>query len=257
MTSEDGEMPGQDVESPIPVRMEIDSEGAGQEKNEGSEDESEDDIQFLYTPSQDVENPAKKISQEAAPLVPVLTLKGGFQWTEEDAAIGAGDEDLSDSEDEEEENAEKTKRKKKKIEQDLTASMHTQTPQSVADFERNLLSSPNSSFLWIQYMAFHLQLADIEKAREIGKRALQTISIREEHEKLNVWVALLNLENTYGTDESLEGLFKDAARRNDAKTVYLRLAAIFDQSEKFEVLCWIVLRTSFIANALTESGRAV
>jgi hypothetical protein len=30
-------------------------------------------------------------------------------------------------------------------------------------------------------------------------RALKTISLREEEEKLNVWVAYLNLENEYGS----------------------------------------------------------
>jgi hypothetical protein len=30
-------------------------------------------------------------------------------------------------------------------------------------------------------------------------RALETINFREESEKLNVWVAYLNLENVYGT----------------------------------------------------------
>ena len=59
-------------------------------------------------------------------------------------------------------------------------------------------------------------------------------NIREEQEKLNVWIALLNLENVYGTDESLETAFKDAARHNDSKTIHLRLAEIFEQSDKLE-----------------------
>lgn len=81
-------------------------------------------------------------------------------------------------------------------------------------------------------MSFQLQLSEVDKAREIGRRALQTINYREEQEKLNVWIALLNLENQFGTDESLETLFKDAARHNDSKTVHLKLAAIFEESEK-------------------------
>ena len=84
-------------------------------------------------------------------------------------------------------------------------------------------------------MSFQLQLSEIDKAREVAKRALQAISIREEQERLNVWIALLNLENTFGTDESLDAVFKDAARHMDSKTVHLRLANIFDQSEKHEV----------------------
>ncbi|KAG8708601.1 rRNA biogenesis protein rrp5 [Ceratobasidium sp. 394] len=81
-------------------------------------------------------------------------------------------------------------------------------------------------------MSFQLQLSEVDKAREIGRRALQTINYREEQEKLNVWIALLNLENQFGTDDSLEALFQDAARHNDSKTMHLRLAAILEESEK-------------------------
>ena len=58
-------------------------------------------------------------------------------------------------------------------------------------------------------MSFQLQLSEVDKAREIGERALKTINYREEQEKLNIWIALLNLENTFGTDESLEDTFKN------------------------------------------------
>ena len=57
----------------------------------------------------------------------------------------------------------------------------------------------------------------------------------EEQEKLNVWIALLNLENTFGTEESLEKAFKEASRMCDSKTVHLRLASILDESQKTEV----------------------
>jgi rRNA biogenesis protein RRP5 len=45
----------------------------------------------------------------------------------------------------------------------------------------------------------------------------------------------MNLENVYGTDESLESVFKDAARHCEPKTVHLRLASILDESGKHEV----------------------
>ena len=84
-------------------------------------------------------------------------------------------------------------------------------------------------------MSFQIQLSEIEKAREVAQRAFKTINFREEQERLNVWIALLNLENVYGTEQTIEDTFKDAVRRNDAKTVYLGLAMIFEQSEKFDV----------------------
>ena len=165
-----------------------------------------------------------------------LKLEGGFKWSgDQDSESEDVSESSSDEDDEEEQATKKKRRRRKEIEQDLTADLHTKVPESNADFERMLLGSPNSSYLWVQYMAFQLQLSEVEKAREIARRALKTINFREEQEKLNVWIALLNLENVYGTEDSLDATFKDAARHNDSKTIHLRLAAIFDQSEKLEV----------------------
>ncbi|XP_063228605.1 protein RRP5 homolog isoform X2 [Bacillus rossius redtenbacheri] len=105
-------------------------------------------------------------------------------------------------------------------------------PQTADDFDRLVLASPNNSALWIQYMAFHLQATEIEKARAVAEKALKTISFREEAEKLNVWVALLNLENLYGTTESLNSVLKDAVQFNDAETVYLKMLQIYCTSNK-------------------------
>lgn len=53
--------------------------------------------------------------------------------------------------------------------------------ESAEDFDRLVLGSPNSSIVWIQYMAFHLHAAEIEKATAVGRRALKTISFRYGH----------------------------------------------------------------------------
>ena len=55
------------------------------------------------------------------------------------------------------------------------------SPESADDFDRLVLSSPNSSILWLQYMAFHLQATEIEKARAVAERALKTISFRSRY----------------------------------------------------------------------------
>ncbi|KAJ6519637.1 hypothetical protein C8R45DRAFT_1204771 [Mycena sanguinolenta] len=202
------------------------------------DDDSEDDeaMQVDIDPQSHLYQSSSKPSKPAPPShVPSLQLSGGFQWStnpdfdaDEDEAAASSDSD----EDNDELGGKKKKRRRKEIEQDLTADMHTKTPESNADFERLLLGSPNSSYLWVQYMSFQLQLSEVDRAREIARRALQTINFREEQEKLNIWIALLNLENAYGTDETVETTFKEAARANDSKTVHLRLALIFDQSDK-------------------------
>jgi rRNA biogenesis protein RRP5 len=175
-------------------------------------------------------------SSSALAAAPSLQLRTGFQWAVANTTFGDVDAESAPSEEEDKEvTGNRKKKSRKEIQQDLTADMHTKTPQSISDFERLLLGSPNSSYLWIQYMSFQLQLSEVDKAREVARRALRSINFREEQEKLNVWVALLNLENIYGTEETLESTFKDAARGNDSKTVHLRLAAILDQSDKVDV----------------------
>ncbi|KAB5588082.1 RRNA biogenesis protein RRP5 [Ceratobasidium theobromae] len=201
------------------------------DEEEGSDEDSDDAISQVQVALLE-ETPAHSSLSIISNHVPALPLSGGFSWSSQNEGAveaGASESEISDSEDEE---SRSKKRKKRKILQDLTADLHTKVPESTADFERVVLGSPNSSYLWIQYMSFQLQLSEVDKAREIGRRALQTINYREEQEKLNVWIALLNLENQFGTEESLETLFKDAARHNDSKTVHLKLASIFEESEK-------------------------
>ena len=160
---------------------------------------------------------------------------GGFDWS---ASIldkrGHNTESESES-DSAEEKHKKKKRKKSKIRQDLTGDLASREPQSVVDFERLLLGDPNDSKLWIQYMSFQLQLSETEKARGIAERALKTIGIREEKEKLNIWIAMLNMESMYGTNESLEAVFKRACQYNDTQDVHERLASIYIQTGKPEV----------------------
>lgn len=61
------------------------------------------------------------------------------------------------------------------------------------------------------------------------------VSSREEQEKLNVWVALLNLENMYGTEESLKKVFERALQFCEPLPVYQQLADIYAKSEKIKV----------------------
>ena len=64
----------------------------------------------------------------------------------------------------------------------------------------------------------------------------KTLFRREEKEKLNIWVALLNLENLYGTQEALLKVFDEALRQNEPIDVFLKLVSIYQNSEKYEVV---------------------
>lgn len=226
---EDEEMDGSDAEALS------DSMGSAEGDEDDNGDSDDDDAMQIDIGDIAYTHGDPKSAPTPAVPAPSLKLSGGFQWSGSNPQSNENPDSNSSSESETEGQPKKKKKKRKEIEQDLTADMHTKAPESTADFERLLLGSPNSSYLWVQYMAFLMQLSEIDKARETARRALKTINFREEQEKLNVWIALLNLENLYGTDETLEETFKEAARANDSKTIHLRLASIFDTSEKFQV----------------------
>jgi len=153
---------------------------------------------------------------------------GGFDWTGE--TFAQNEKDALSETDGEQPQTKKKRRRKAEIKIDRTGDLDANGPQSIADFERLLMGQPNSSILWLSYMAFQLQLSEVIKAREIAERAIRTINIREESEKMNVWVALLNLENAYGTDDSLEAVFQRACQYNDAQEIHERLISIHIQS---------------------------
>uniref|UniRef100_A0A383V4G5 S1 motif domain-containing protein n=1 Tax=Tetradesmus obliquus TaxID=3088 RepID=A0A383V4G5_TETOB len=106
-------------------------------------------------------------------------------------------------------------------------------PESAAGYEQQLLSEPNSSFLWVKYMAFQLKLGEIDAARQVAERALKTIAMTSERDKFNVWVALMNLENAYGganAEDALMAVFKRAVGYCEPKPLYLALLGILERS---------------------------
>jgi rRNA biogenesis protein RRP5 len=156
-----------------------------------------------------------------------------FNWTgwtfpdEDDQLAIEPDSDLG-SDVELEQNT-KRKHKRSEIKYDKTLSLPL---SSAADFERTLLSQPDSSLIWTRYMAHLLQLGEIDKARAIAERALKTINVREEKEKSNIWVAFLNMENSFGTDETLDKVFRRACEYTDKKKMHLHLVSILIKSRK-------------------------
>ncbi|KAK8947319.1 hypothetical protein KSP39_PZI006890 [Platanthera zijinensis] len=115
--------------------------------------------------------------------------------------------------------------------------LQNDVPQTVDDFEKLVRSSPNSSFFWIKYMEFVLGETNIEKARSIAERALQTIIIREEGERLNIWVAYFNLENAYGSspEDDVVKIFKRALQTCDPKKLHLALLGVYERTEQHKL----------------------
>eukprot|EP00850_Spirogloea_muscicola_P009207 SM000051S17567 [mRNA] locus=s51:399348:414396:+ [translate_table: standard] len=140
-------------------------------------------------------------------------------------------------------------------------------PETAEDFERLLLTSSSSSFIWVQYMGYFLDLAEVDKARDVAERALKTINYREEGEKLNVWIAYLNLENMYGSPpkasaigpleavismkhcladnmETVLKLFQRALQYVDKKKLHLALLGIFERGDQHDMVDELFLSTT-------------
>jgi rRNA biogenesis protein RRP5 len=70
-------------------------------------------------------------------------------------------------------------------------------------------------------MAMILDKLDIDAARRIAQRAVKSVSMSNDADKLNIWIAYMNMESQFGTQESLEGVVKQALEVNDRQKVYL------------------------------------
>jgi rRNA biogenesis protein RRP5 len=222
------------------------SEGEGDAMEMDSDEEEQVSAGEEQDPEEEVEQPPRKVVaksgvrklvESAAPLEMIESDVEQEESSDEEAVVVV--------EDEEDGKKKKKSRKVKMIEkQEREAAMAQKEnmiasgdapPETAQDFERLLLGSPSSSFLWIKYMAFQFGLAQISKAREIAERALKTISFREEKEKMNVWVAYLNLEFSYGSKESLKKVFDRACAGNEPKAVYMHLAQIYSRAGSQEL----------------------
>ncbi|XP_019115723.2 protein RRP5 homolog isoform X2 [Larimichthys crocea] len=211
-------------------------------------DDSDSGVEVYFREEEEDEEEPKSDAVMQSSVGPSrLQVAAGFSWdvglSSLKPASTAEEADFSDGEDQDrsskpqkktrhELEQEKKAAEKALVEREAQLMDPSLRPQDSAAFERLLLGSPNSSLLWLQYMAHHLQATQIEQARAVAERALKTISFREEQEKLNVWVALLNLENMYGTEESLKKVFERAQQFCEPMPVYQQLADIYAKSDK-------------------------
>ncbi|KAL5021960.1 hypothetical protein ScPMuIL_001115 [Solemya velum] len=178
---------------------------------------------------------------------PRLQLAAGFSWDTEFKIPEPEEPDNSSSDEsesgkkqikkkktKEEKKKEKEEEEKKIFELERRRVEGEMSPETADDFDRLVLQSPNSSIVWLGYMAFHLETTEIDKARAIAERGLKTISFREEQEKMNLWIGYLNLENMYGTQETLDAVLSRAVQQSDALLVYQQMVHIYVQSGKIQ-----------------------
>jgi rRNA biogenesis protein RRP5 len=64
-------------------------------------------------------------------------------------------------------------------------------------------------------MAFMLDKLDLEAARKIAERAVKSVDMTAEEDKLNIWIGYLNLENSFGDQRSLSSVVQRALECNN------------------------------------------
>lgn len=194
----------------------------------------------------------KKVSKNTAPKLPGAT---NF-WTSDLSQVNPSKKDDSSEEDEIEASASSAKPTKlstadrfrlgrseeariRSIEENLADP--NATPSNVDHFERLVMTTPNSSLAWINYMVFHMQSNEIHRARLVARKAFKKISIRDPEEILNVWLALLNLELRYGDKETFDAVFVEALQVSDPFKVYSMCLQMLVSVSKVEELTDMVL----------------
>jgi len=101
-------------------------------------------------------------------------------------------------------------------------------------YERIILKDHDNSLNWIEYASYILDTLNLASSRQIFERALKIIDIAKSKEKLNIWVAYLNLENIYGDKKTFNKILERAKEVCDKKLLYKHVIQIYMSSKKFE-----------------------
>ncbi|KAL1490894.1 hypothetical protein ABEB36_011571 [Hypothenemus hampei] len=118
----------------------------------------------------------------------------------------------------------------RKIENELADENHI--PETAEQFDRLLMAKPDCAELWAKYIAFHVAATEVDKARVIVQRALETINMTLTEEKFKIWVIRLNLENLFGTKETFDNCFEESLKFNDPLQIYLKVIEMLAENGK-------------------------
>lgn len=112
-------------------------------------------------------------------------------------------------------NEQKRAKEEKDIREKEEEMLTNAAPQSEADFERLLAGNEHSSYLWIRYVAFHVDRANIDKAEAVLERAMVRVSPDREIAYRNLWLAKIALKEKFHGPEAGTNELYEAIQRND------------------------------------------
>ena len=189
-----------------------DEEDSDEDEDDDDDDEDDDEDEFL-----------EEVDE-------AVTASGGLQWDDDDDE----DDDDEDEEEEEEEEVEQEKTTKRQKTTMAAADVEARAretelaeglaPETNEDFERLLVSEPNSGSLWARYLQHRAASTDAAGARRIGERALATINYRAQSERAKVWLALLRLEKDHGAPAAFAAVVDRACAANDPVEILVKVA---------------------------------
>lgn len=203
----------------------------GSESEKEEEDEEEKVVEKREGVIQETKGMESESEDEDAPWAQAAKMKQkrdsfDFGLVEKVDEIGSSDDEPV------------PKRQKKNDEEDLEQCeqelLDNTEPKSSEEFERLLVHEGDSSVVWIKYMAFHMQLSELEKARQIAERSVKHITYTEEKERFNVWTAFLNLECQFGTPESLRKVFTRACATISDKRMHIQMTHVRERNNQID-----------------------
>ena len=217
------------------------------EENEGEEEEKEEEMENEENEEneddEDLLEQDKNIIKDKEKTMKILTKKDDGEKENEEEEEEEDDENDMEVEDEKEDKKEKRKSSSKREKDNLKKEIKIREIEranenneikNVPYYERIILKDHDNSLNWIEYASYILDTLNLASARQIFERALKVIDIAKINEKLNVWVAYLNLENIYGDEKSFNSILDRAKEVCDKKLLYNHLIQIYMNSKKYE-----------------------
>ena len=108
--------------------------------------------------------------------------------------------------------------------------MDSSGPKNEEDYERWLMADSSNSALWKGYIQLILtKQGAADRAREMARRALRTISSDQQAARMEIWVELMQIEILHGSAASLDGVLLTACKSMLPLAVHRNLIGLYQK----------------------------
>ena len=225
----------------------LDSEEEEEQEEEENSDKDNNEEEEEKESDNDLLEQDKNIIKNKEKIMKIMTKEKEENEEEENEEEESDNENMEIEEEDDEEANKETKKKrvssKKKEKDNLKQEIKIREIEqanlnneikNAQYYERIILKDHDNSLNWIEYASYILDTLNLASARQIFERALKIIDIAKTKEKLNIWVAYLNLENIYGDKKSFNKILERAKEVCDKKLLYKHVIQIYMSSNKYE-----------------------